>query len=69
MPMMKPPVEKIEVMDKLPNFDRDAQYEIKIHSAVEIAPTVWARPSSPKIVVSGAVASRLGDLIVWAKKV
>lgn len=69
MPQMKQNVAPIEIMAKLPTFKDDEQYEIKVHSAVEMAPTVWARPSSPKIVVSGAVARQLGDVIVWARKV
>ncbi|WP_065755196.1 hypothetical protein [Bradyrhizobium paxllaeri] len=61
-------IEPIEPMKTLPKFVDGAQYHIKVARAVELAPGLWARPASPKVVVSGAKARELGDVVIWAMK-
>jgi hypothetical protein len=55
-------------MKKLPDFEYGTLYEIKVCRAVELAPDLWARPSSARIVVDGDKARELGDAVIWAKK-
>jgi hypothetical protein len=61
-------VEPIEPMKSLPKFEDGKMYHVKVSRAVELAPDLWARPASPRVVVSGEKARELGDAIIWAVK-
>jgi len=58
----------IEAMKSLPKFEDGQTYHVKVSRAVELAPDLWARPASPRVVVSGEKARELGDVIIWAVK-
>lgn len=58
----------IQPMERLPDFQYGSDYQIKVCRAVELAPDLWARPTSAKIVVDGDKARELGDAVIWAVK-
>ena len=58
----------IEPMKTLPKFEDGQMYHVKVSRAVEIAPDLWARPASPRVVMSGEKAKEFRDVILWAQK-